>query len=126
VSLQDHRIDRVHSFVSGFKNGVAKWTHETAYSGKDIDAALSRVPQPAPIFGKQKPKKAWFSPRTLARVIEVKPMPRWRLDTAMDQPNEFKTEEIFFPRGAIAFFVLMLALYAAIWGLLYWIMIIRS
>jgi hypothetical protein len=46
--------------------------------------------------------------------------------TAMTQPNESRTEKAFFPEGAIAFFAAMLLLYAAIWGVLYWIMIIRS
>jgi hypothetical protein len=42
------------------------------------------------------------------------------------QPNESTGEKPFFPRGAIAFFVLLLLLYATIWCTLYWIMIVRS
>lgn len=42
----------------------------------------------------------------------------------MNGPNEKEKE--FFPRGAIFFFVLLLLFYAALWFLLYWIMIARS
>jgi hypothetical protein len=33
---------------------------------------------------------------------------------------------LFFPSGAIFFFVLLLLFYAALWFVLYWIMIARS
>ena len=42
------------------------------------------------------------------------------------EPNESKNGEPFVPSGAIAFFVLLLLLYAVIWFTLYWIMIVRS
>ena len=41
---------------------------------------------------------------------------------ALGSENETK----FFPRGAIAFFVLLLVFYAALWFLIYWLMISRS
>lgn len=44
----------------------------------------------------------------------------------MNQPNESENGKLFFPRGAIAFFILLLLLYTAIWFTLYWIMIVRS
>ena len=44
----------------------------------------------------------------------------------MIEPNESKNGKTFFPSGAIAFFVLLLLLYAVIWFTLYWIMIVRS
>ena len=42
------------------------------------------------------------------------------------QPNESQSGKPFFPSGAIAFFILLLLLYAVIWLTLYWIMIARS
>ena len=42
----------------------------------------------------------------------------------MIAPNE--TEEKFFPRGAIFFFVLLLVFYAALWFVIYALMIARS
>lgn len=41
-------------------------------------------------------------------------------------PNDLEDSKPFFPSGAIAFFVLLLLLYAGIWFTLYWIMIGRS
>ena len=32
----------------------------------------------------------------------------------------------FFPRGAIFFFALLLVFYAALWLVIYWLMIVRS
>ncbi len=40
--------------------------------------------------------------------------------------RESDNGEKFFPSGAIFFFVLLLLLYAVIWGVIYWIMIARS
>ncbi len=42
------------------------------------------------------------------------------------KPNESQNGKMFFPSGAIVFFVLLLLLYAVIWFTLYWIMIVRS
>jgi hypothetical protein len=42
------------------------------------------------------------------------------------ESNESKSGKTFFPSGAIAFFILLLLLYALIWFTLYWIMIVRS
>jgi hypothetical protein len=42
------------------------------------------------------------------------------------EPNESESGKPFFPNGAIAFFILLLVLYAVIWFTLYWIMILRS
>jgi hypothetical protein len=44
----------------------------------------------------------------------------------MTPSNEPENEKRFFPSGAIFFFVLLLLFYAAIWFLIYWIMIARS
>ncbi|HEX7517753.1 MAG TPA: hypothetical protein VF345_10770 [Chthoniobacterales bacterium] len=44
----------------------------------------------------------------------------------MMEPNDSKSGKPFFPSGAIAFFILLLLLYAVIWFTLYWIMIVRS
>ena len=44
----------------------------------------------------------------------------------MNAPERLPEEKTFFPRGAIAFFILLLLLYAGIWFTLYWIMIKRS
>ena len=44
----------------------------------------------------------------------------------MIEPNESKNGKAFFPSGSIAFFILLLLLYAVIWFTLYWIMIVRS
>lgn len=37
-----------------------------------------------------------------------------------------QNEEKFFPRGAIFFFALLLVFYAALWLVIYWLMIARS
>jgi hypothetical protein len=36
------------------------------------------------------------------------------------------SEKTFFPSGAVFFFVLLLLFYAALWFVIYWIMIARS
>ena len=42
----------------------------------------------------------------------------------MSEPNE--VEKPFFPSGAILFFLLLLVFYAAVWFVIYGIMILRS
>ncbi len=37
-----------------------------------------------------------------------------------------ESENKFFPKGAIFFFAMLLLFYAAIWFVIYWIMIARS
>jgi len=37
-----------------------------------------------------------------------------------------KSQDKFFPSGAIFFFVLLLIFYSALWFVLYWLMIARS
>jgi hypothetical protein len=44
----------------------------------------------------------------------------------MAMANESANETKFFPRGAIVFFGLLLLFYAALWFLIYWLMISRS
>lgn len=44
----------------------------------------------------------------------------------MATSKEPENAKNFFPSGAIFFFVLLLLFYAAIWFLIYWIMISRS
>jgi hypothetical protein len=44
----------------------------------------------------------------------------------MTTSKESENGKRFFPSGAIFFFALLLLLYAAIWFLIYWIMISRS
>jgi hypothetical protein len=41
-------------------------------------------------------------------------------------PTESKSDKAFFPRGAIFFFALLLVFYAALWLVIYWLMIARS
>jgi hypothetical protein len=41
-------------------------------------------------------------------------------------PNENERKEEFVPSGAIFFFVLLLVFYAALWLVIYWLMIARS
>ena len=41
-------------------------------------------------------------------------------------PAEPGTEKPFFPSGAIFFFALLLLFYAALWLVIYWLMIVRS
>jgi hypothetical protein len=41
-------------------------------------------------------------------------------------PNESENEKKFFPSGALLFFALLLVFYAALWFVIYWIMIARS
>ena len=42
------------------------------------------------------------------------------------EPSEPENGQRFFPSGAIFFFALLLMLYAALWFVIYWIMIARS
>ena len=42
------------------------------------------------------------------------------------EPVERENEKTFFPSGAIFFFALLVAFYAALWFVIYWIMIARS
>ena len=44
----------------------------------------------------------------------------------MIQVNQEKEDKGFFPSGAVFFFALLLVFYAALWGVIYWIMIARS
>jgi len=44
----------------------------------------------------------------------------------ISQPNDSGDGAKFFPRGAIFFFALLLLFYAALWFLIYWVMISRS
>jgi hypothetical protein len=41
-------------------------------------------------------------------------------------PAENEQDEGFFPSGAIFFFALLLVFYAALWLVIYWLMIARS
>jgi hypothetical protein len=44
----------------------------------------------------------------------------------MMRSNESEQNKAFFPSGAVFFFVLLLAFYAALWLVIYWLMIARS
>ena len=44
----------------------------------------------------------------------------------MTPPAESEPNKTFFPSGAIFFFALLLAFYAVLWGVIYWLMIARS
>jgi hypothetical protein len=44
----------------------------------------------------------------------------------MMEPNEPENGKRFFPSGAIFFFALMILFYAALWLIIYWIMIARA
>lgn len=43
-----------------------------------------------------------------------------------DEVTPQRSEAAFFPSGAIFFFALLLLFYAALWFVIYWIMIARS
>jgi hypothetical protein len=42
------------------------------------------------------------------------------------EPGEPESSKRFFPSGAIFFFVLLILFYAALWLVVYWIMIARA
>ncbi len=42
------------------------------------------------------------------------------------EPSDTENERRFFPSGAIFFFALLMLFYAALWLLIYWIMIARA
>jgi hypothetical protein len=42
------------------------------------------------------------------------------------EPSESENRDRFFPRGAIFFFALLMLFYAALWLVVYWIMIARA
>jgi hypothetical protein len=42
------------------------------------------------------------------------------------EPSEPENRERFFPSGAIFFFALLVLFYAALWLIIYWIMIARA
>ena len=44
----------------------------------------------------------------------------------MTAPDESEPDKTFFPSGAVFFFVLLLVFYAALWLVIYWVMIARS
>lgn len=44
----------------------------------------------------------------------------------MTPPNDNELQKEFFPKGAIFFFALLLVFYAALWLVIYWLMIARS
>jgi hypothetical protein len=44
----------------------------------------------------------------------------------VNEPNESKNAKSFFPSGAIFFFALLVLFYAALWLVVYWIMIARA
>jgi hypothetical protein len=47
-------------------------------------------------------------------------------DSDFEAMNPGEPENKFFPSGAIFFFALLLLFYAALWFVIYWIMIARS
>jgi hypothetical protein len=47
-------------------------------------------------------------------------------DFEVMEPSKSEREKRFFPSGAIFFFALLLLFYAALWFVVYWIMIVRS
>jgi hypothetical protein len=53
-----------------------------------------------------------------------------RLSNARDigvmEPSESQNEKRFFPSGAIFFFALLIVFYAALWLVVYWLMIARA
>jgi hypothetical protein len=48
------------------------------------------------------------------------------LAKARDAGPAASTEQTFFPRGAILFFGILVVFYAALWLIIYWLMIARS
>jgi hypothetical protein len=47
-------------------------------------------------------------------------------DSEAMEPNESNNGKRFFPTGAIFFFALLVVFYAALWLVVYWIMIARA
>lgn len=47
-------------------------------------------------------------------------------DFEVMDPSESENEKRFFPSGAIFFFTLLVLFYAALWLLIYWVMIARA
>jgi hypothetical protein len=47
-------------------------------------------------------------------------------DSEVMEPNEPENGKRFFPSGAIFFFALLILFYAALWLVIYWIMIARA
>jgi hypothetical protein len=47
-------------------------------------------------------------------------------DSEMTEPGEPENGKRFFPSGAIFFFALLILFYAALWLVIYWIMIARA
>jgi hypothetical protein len=47
-------------------------------------------------------------------------------DPEVNEPNDSKNGKTFFPSGAIFFFAFMILFYAALWLIIYWIMIARA
>jgi hypothetical protein len=47
-------------------------------------------------------------------------------DSEVMEPNKPQDEKVFFPSGAIFFFALLILFYAALWLIIYWIMIARA
>jgi len=47
-------------------------------------------------------------------------------DPEVNEPNDSKNGKTFFPSGAIFFFALLILFYAALWLVIYWIMIARA
>jgi hypothetical protein len=47
-------------------------------------------------------------------------------DSEMMEPREPESGKRFFPSGAIFFFALLILFYAALWLVIYWIMIARA
>ena len=75
-------------------------------------------------------KKSSFS-QTVRGPSGLRPASLPRDPSATEMPDEVKSppgreEAGFFPKGAIFFFVLLLLFYAALWFLIYGIMIARS
>ena len=47
-------------------------------------------------------------------------------DPEVNEPNDSENGKTFFPSGAIFFFALLILFYAALWLVIYWIMIARA
>jgi len=47
-------------------------------------------------------------------------------DFEVMEPSKQQNEKSFFPRGAIFFFALLILFYAALWLVIYWIMVARA
>jgi hypothetical protein len=116
--------------LRGFYDHQWAATHRRIYLHEEIDAGHLFGPTPAHlrnVFACPHPVAQSTAAVFLAFVVE--PLLA-RLSDARDfgvmESSESQNEKNFFPSGAIFFFALLIAFYAALWLVVYWIMVVRA